>query len=172
MLEGAGTGEELYGKEEEPVEFRSTEAPMYDSILSKSALIDGEQGYTSYRNRDLGSRPVLVEVGVDPPGTHGTNQAREPKPKTGGSRAGGPYRGTSPTSHTGTGKHNITTTFNTRKVEEYEGAYSMRELAGELRWIASKDQALERLILVEARRMEDVYYNQLRNKAPRREQLW
>ena len=36
-------------------------------------------------------------------------------------------------------------------------AFSMKELAGELRWIANKDQALEKRILVEARRIEDKY---------------
>ena len=46
----------------------------------------------------------------------------------------------------------------------------MKELTGELRWIENKDKALERRILVEARRMEDVFYKHLKNKAPKREQ--
>ena len=45
----------------------------------------------------------------------------------------------------------------------------MKELAGELRWIESKDKALERRILVEARRMEDAYYHHLKNRTPKRE---
>ena len=139
------------------------------SIQSKSALTEGDQGNITDMNRNLGSRPVLVEVGVAPPGTHETNQAREPKPKTGGSRVGGPYRGTSPTSNTGTGTHNIIyNTHDTQRVEDCKGAISMKELAGELRWIMHKDKALEIRLLVEARRMEDLYYNQMETKARRR----
>ena len=106
-----------------------------------------------------------------PPGTHETLQAREPKPKTGGSRAqGGPYRGTSPASNTETGTVNNThTTLNTQRVEECKGAFTMKELAGELRWIMHKDKALELRMLVEARKMEDLYYNQKESKARRRE---
>ena len=45
---------------------------------------------------------VLVEDGVVPnPGTHVVDQGREPKPKTGGSRPGHTYRGTTPSSEPG-----------------------------------------------------------------------
>ena len=114
------------------VELRSTGTQSRSiSNSSKSALT----GVNSVEGTDpsigLGSRPVLVEVGVAPPGTHVTYQTREPKPKTGGSRAGGPSRGSTPTSDTGSGTNNKLS--NTIWEEEHEGAFSMLELAGDLR---------------------------------------
>lgn len=50
--------------------------------------------------------PALEEVGVvTMPGTHVTNQGREPKPKTGGSRPGLSIPGTTPTSDREAGTH-------------------------------------------------------------------
>ena len=49
------------------------------------------------------------------------------------------------------------------------GAFILKELAGELRWIENKDQALEKRILVEARRIEDRYFSQRRTSEQRRE---
>ena len=55
---------------------------------------------------EAGKEHCPVEVGVVTiPGTHVTDQGREPKPNTGGSRPGGPYRGTTPTSSRGTGSN-------------------------------------------------------------------
>ena len=46
-----------------------------------------------------GDPAIRVEEGVVPnPGSHEANQGRVPKPKTGGSRPGSPYRGTTPPS--------------------------------------------------------------------------
>jgi len=54
---------------------------------------------------------------------------------------------------------------------EDSGAFSMKELAGELRWINNLDQALERRILVEVRRIEDRYFDQIKATERKRGKL-
>ena len=42
--------------------------------------------------------------------------------------------------------------------------FCMKSMAGELRWLASRDQAQEKMILAEARRLEDKYYTKVQKK--------
>ena len=50
---------------------------------------------------------------------------------------------------------------------ERDEMYCLKMMAGELRWIQQKDRAIELLLLAEARRMEDLYF-QTRSPSTRR----
>ena len=116
--------------EEEEVVRSTWELPVSKSALNESALFG--EGEIRGLVREVVSPTILVEgafskgspVGVGVvtiPGAHETNQGREPKPKTGGSRPGSPYQGTTPTTYKGTGTDKLYSDFNTIwEVEDVE----------------------------------------------------
>ena len=49
--------------------------------------------------------------------------------------------------------------------------FCLRDLAGELRWIASKDEALDRRMLREARSLEDLYFAKVKKDQDKRNKV-
>ena len=139
----------------------------------------------------------LLEGGVVcNPGTHDVNQGRGVKPNTGTSRPGGPYQKTTPPTKPGQSVLPAGTTVepeeggehkpqpeqtvlpghegkDTKVIKGTKEMQAMKMLGGDMRWLEMSREQDQMKILVEERKLDDIYHaSRLRWRQQRPQPRW